>query len=353
MISMVTRQSVIAAIKRCDAVGRERFRDEYGFGPGRYALRYRGRVYDSKAIVGVAAGLELDDEPLPASAFSGGVEHSARRLVLLGFDVRHGDRRLDAEDVALPQRLSLRPLAADLRLYVCRPTNRRSIAACYANDFGTLIAPMTVVNGKPTDLSKHAKPLPGLPYVLDNGAWACHEAGIEWREDPFVRLVERLGKQAGGSPGWLVLPDIVCGGERSLEHSLRWMDDRRAWLREHVDAVALAVQDGMTPARVGPLLEQYGIGVIFVGGSAGKGTPNWKWKHLHEWTDMAADIGVRVHVGRVNGERKAGLCRDLGVASIDGSSVTRFSVNATKMARPCDGGEESQRFGPLFVGGRK
>jgi hypothetical protein len=76
-----------------------------------------------------------------------------------------------------------------------------------------------------------------------------------------------------------------------------------------------------------------------VGGSAGKGTPDWKWKTVDQWAQLGLDLGVRVHVGRVNGERKAALCRDYGVTSIDGSCVSKYAVNATKMGRSSDGSE--------------
>lgn len=336
----LTRDSVLSAIAECDRAGRRAFLSWHGYGPSTgYDLVYRGRIYPSKAIAGVAHGYEHGSTPLQASEFSGGAEHTARALVHLGFAVRRDGKRLTTADVAIPQRLGVRSLAGDLRLYVVNPTNARSIAACRHHGFGTLLSPMTVVNDKPVDLSGYVKPLDGLPYMLDNGAWACHQAGIEWRPAPFLRMLDRLGGgvDANQAPRFAVLPDIVGGGERSLDTSLDfWARHQRDGLAERVGQWLLAVQDGLTPEIIRPVLEQHRFG-IFVGGT----TP-WKWGTVHEWAELAHDLGTSIHVGRVNSLRRAMLCRDLGVSSIDGSSVTVFSVNAPKMARAHDGDDDPQ-----------
>jgi hypothetical protein len=91
VIAEVTRASVIAAIGEFDRCGLAASLAWHGFGPATaYELRYRGCRYPSKAVLGVAAGYQLDGEPLRAAAFSGGAEHSARRLVQLGFEVERG-----------------------------------------------------------------------------------------------------------------------------------------------------------------------------------------------------------------------------------------------------------------------
>jgi hypothetical protein len=333
----ISRDSVLAAISECDRAGRRGFLAWHGYGPSTgYDLVYRGRKYPSKAIAGVAHGYEHGSHPLLSTEFSGGAEHTARALVHLGFAVHRDGKRLTTADVQLPQRFGTRP-SADLRLYVVRPTNALSVAACHHHGFGTLLSPMTVVNDKPVDLSGHVRPLDGLPYMLDNGAWACHQAGIEWRPAPFLRMLDRLGGGIAGStaPRFAVLPDIVGGGEQSLDRSLDfWAQRQRDGIEERVGQWLLAVQDGLTPEVIRPVLEQHRFG-IFVGGS----TP-WKWGTVHEWAELAHDLGTSIHVGRVNSLRRAVLCRDLGVSSIDGSSVTVYSVNAPKMARAHDGDDE-------------
>lgn len=336
MITRIERRAVLHAVAEAARTGPDRFVRRYGFRPGtRDVLDVGGLQLPPKAVLAVAHRYQHGDRPLRAHEFSGGLEHAARVLVRLGFRVRRGDQWLTPADVELPDRLSLRPRSAPLRLYVCRPTNARSVAACYEHDFGTLISPLsgrTLPCGGQgiTDLSAHTAPLDGLPYGIDNGVWSCHVAGAPWRGRPFLRLLDRIG--AGAS--FAVLPDIVGGGEESLAFSLDWWRRNKGGVAGDVSHWLLAVQDGMTADQVRAAVLEHGFAGVFVGG-----TTRWKWASLHEWAALGLDLGLRVHVGRVNGERRAALCRDLGVTSIDGSSVTRFAKNAPKMGRSCDGTE--------------
>ena len=67
-----------------DELGRSEFLGLFGFGKStRYTIRYMGRSYDSKAILGVASGMT-------AREFSAGAAHTVRVLTRLGFTVRDG-----------------------------------------------------------------------------------------------------------------------------------------------------------------------------------------------------------------------------------------------------------------------
>ncbi len=323
-IASLSRGDVLEAISECDRSGHAAFCSWHGFSEScSYWARYRRRWYSTKALVGAAAELEPGE-------FSGGVEHSARVMVNLGFAVYRGRERLTKQDVAIGKRLNLRRTIADLRLYVVRPTNARSVEACKEHGFGVLLSPLSNREGRLVDMSGHMHPIPGLPYVLDNGAWPCREVGVPWKPAPMLRLLERLG--AGAE--WVVLPDIVAGGEASLAHSLSFLADHPRELAGL--KLALAVQDGMTIESVRTALLENPVDLIFVGGST-----EWKWRTAHVWAALGHELGKRVHVGRVNGLRRAQLCRDMGIASVDGGSVTRYSVNATVMARAHDGAEPS------------
>jgi hypothetical protein len=342
VIAEIARASVLAAAGEIRRAGRGFALAYYGYGSStEYDAVIDGDLVPAKAVVGLAHRYQHGGAPLHPSTFSGGVEHSAGLLLRLGFEVRRAGE-LVTED-SIPLRLAVRPVAAELRLYACRPTNARSVAACYEHDFGSLLSPLSarVVSkkGEPKrfkldDMSGHTEPLGDLPYVLDNGVWPCHVSGEAWQERPFMQLLERLGPGSTFS----VLPDIVGAGEASLASSLGWWRQHRSGAARGVSNWMLAVQDGMTVDRVRDVVLEHGFG-IFVGGSAGPDTPNWKWTTVDQWAQLGLDLGVRVHVGRVNGERKAALCRDLGVTSIDGSCVSRYAVNATKMGRSSDGTE--------------
>ncbi len=81
--------SVLAAAREFDHLGRDGFLAKYGFGKAReYFLFLDGRYYDSKAICGVAFGLENPDVgALAPSDFSGGEATVAHQLELLRFSV--------------------------------------------------------------------------------------------------------------------------------------------------------------------------------------------------------------------------------------------------------------------------
>jgi hypothetical protein len=89
-----------------DELGRDQFLAKYGYRHAkRYFVRRNGKLYDSKAIAGVAVGFQYSDRgPMLNSEFSGGEGSVVRRLEELGFELV--DRGEDADDGALvlPQR---------------------------------------------------------------------------------------------------------------------------------------------------------------------------------------------------------------------------------------------------------
>jgi len=83
------RNSILEAIKEYDILGEDGFLSKYGFGKSRrYFLKYNNRLYDSKAIVGVAYGFEFPSEGyLKPESFSGGFNTVQKLLEQLGFEV--------------------------------------------------------------------------------------------------------------------------------------------------------------------------------------------------------------------------------------------------------------------------
>lgn len=90
--ALTERTAVLAAIAEYDRLGARSFLAKYGFRPAReYFLLHEGRLYDSKAIAGVAHGYQHPSlGHLQASDFSGGEETVAKALRALGFGIsRH------------------------------------------------------------------------------------------------------------------------------------------------------------------------------------------------------------------------------------------------------------------------
>lgn len=156
----------------------------------------------------------------------------------------------------------------------------------------------------------------GFPYALDNGAWTAHQNGRPFDSAAFLGCVDLLGKGAD----FVVVPDIVAGGLRSLEFSLSWLP-RVSWATERV---LLAVQDGMSQRDVSAFLSPRAG--IFIGG-----TTAWKLATLKEWARLAKARDCWCHVGRVNTVRRIGLCVEAKADSFDGSSASRFRKSLAKL----------------------
>jgi hypothetical protein len=90
--NLTSRDAVLQAIKEYDELGREAFLKKYGFGPARsYYVVHDGKRYDSKAIAGVAYGLQHPGRGhLAGRDFVGGASTVQPVLEALGFDFDYG-----------------------------------------------------------------------------------------------------------------------------------------------------------------------------------------------------------------------------------------------------------------------
>jgi hypothetical protein len=152
---------------------------------------------------------------------------------------------------------------------------------------------------------------------IDNGAWADFRAGRAFDEDAYEKFLDWLPV----TPDWIVLPDIVAGGARSLALSLRYLNRCAAV----APLCLLAVQDGIEPADVAPLVGP-GLG-IFLGGST-----EWKIERMQAWGQFCAERKLYYHVARVNSTKRMFLAIASGADSIDGSSLSRYAVTAPHLS---------------------
>jgi hypothetical protein len=84
----ITRAAVLAAVVEHDRLGEIAFFAKHAYEPPRsYWLRFRGRLYPLKAIVGAAHGIANGCPSLDAAVFSGGRRHAAALVERLGFRV--------------------------------------------------------------------------------------------------------------------------------------------------------------------------------------------------------------------------------------------------------------------------
>jgi hypothetical protein len=157
--------------------------------------------------------------------------------------------------------------------------------------------------------------------VGDNGAWADFQAGRAFDEDAFERFLDWFSAQPV-TPQWIVLPDIVAGGLRSLELSLRYQNR----CLSIAPLVLIAVQDGMRQSDLDPFVGR-NVGV-FLGGST-----RWKLDSMALWGKFCAERGIYYHVARVNTERRIWMAIAAGADSVDGSSGSRFASTIPMLNR--------------------
>ncbi len=112
---------------------------------------------------------------------------------------------------------------------------------------------------------------------------------------------------------FIVCPDIVAGGKRSLDFSMEWAEDKL----KTAPNLALVLQDGMTP----DILLEYGLerfNILFVGG-----TVEWKWKTFVGWKEFCKSFKKQCHVGQCGTLRRLELCEQIGIDSIDSTNFAR------------------------------
>ena len=142
------------------------------------------------------------------------------------------------------------------------------------------------------------------PYACDNGAWTCHQKGIPFDDDMFLRYLDLRAEDAK----WVVVPDKVGCKDSSLEMYHRWSSVLSGL------PLMMAAQDGMTPRDV-----PNNVVGVFLGG-----TTEYKLSSLKGWGVWAKKQNKLLHVARVNSARRLDLCLAAGATSVDGSGVVRF-----------------------------
>lgn len=157
---------------------------------------------------------------------------------------------------------------------------------------------------------KHWRPTSkGQLYAVDNGKFGADTKGRNWSEQEFLEVLGRL--KPDHPPAFVVVPDIVAGGDESLRFSQGWrkrLDDLGfGWMTFY-----LAVQDGMTPALVTRELSSGRWGGVLVGG-----TKRFKYQTLESWVGICHRRGLKVHVGGIGLPEDLAWARSRGADSCD------------------------------------
>jgi hypothetical protein len=211
-----------------------------------------------------------------------------------------------------------------MKLYASWTGTKKNLRALRNNGWSLLMSPDTLFRCK----NKTAPLWPdgtAAPYVLDNGAWGCHQREEPFNETAFLWAYDRIAANAE----WVVAPDIVGGGLDSLSLTKTWLPKL-----DH-KKVLIAVQDGMTSEHVDPLMDlNRGI---FLGG-----TTEYKMSSMMDWGKYCAAKNIYFHVARVNTIKRFRACQAAGADSIDGSGASRFACTASLLP---DAAKQQSLFG--------
>lgn len=157
-----------------------------------------------------------------------------------------------------------------------------------------------------TPLTRFTRQAPEMPFAIDNGCFK------RFLEAEFLSLLERE-KPTRHLCRFVTCPDIVASARRTLEVFERWMSRREL----HGWPLALVAQDGLEDLEI----PWDSIKAVFIGGST-----DWKMgKHAADVIRAALMLGKWVHVGRVNTPERWEHFEELGVSSVDGSGIARYS----------------------------
>ena len=144
----------------------------------------------------------------------------------------------------------------------------------------------------------------GVPWCADNGCFS-----EKWDEAKWWAFLE-ANAYAASDCLFAVAPDVVGDGWRTLIKARPWLMKIKALGYP----VAYVAQDGCEKHPI----PWHDFDVLFIGG-----TTEWKLGPVaRQVVAEAKSRGKRVHMGRVNSQRRYEYARAIGCDSVDGTYLT-------------------------------
>jgi len=150
----------------------------------------------------------------------------------------------------------------------------------------------------------------GRPCALDNGAYLSYMRGYPFLESYFWRAMSKC-YELKLKLDFIVVPDIVGGGEASFDFSLNWLNKLIG------GSLAFVIQSG-TPIKHMEDIWPLPISTIFIGGSH-----LWDWSKVAEWREWAKEKGLVFHIGRIGNLNDLHKAKAVGADSVDSTNFTR------------------------------
>ncbi len=155
-----------------------------------------------------------------------------------------------------------------------------------------------------TPLTRYTNRHPAAHFAIDNGAFS------NFKRSAFEALLKRE-QERKHLCRFVAVPDVVASARRTLEVFDYWFPLLGGW------PLALVAQDGQEDL---PIAWEH-LDAIFIGGTT-------KWKESDAAIQVikaAKAMSKWVHVGRVNDPNRFAAFVKLGVDSVDGSGIARYS----------------------------
>ena len=152
-------------------------------------------------------------------------------------------------------------------------------------------------------------PTENLFWALDNGAYSVWVNNLPFPEELFLKTLNKI--PPNNPPDFIVCPDIVATGKKSLIFSLSWIEECPKDYEYY-----LSVQDGMAENDVLQHIEKFDG--IFVGG-----TMKWKLRTAREWCCLAHENGIPCHIARIGTFKRLVFAKSVNADSIDSSTFVQ------------------------------
>ena len=178
-------------------------------------------------------------------------------------------------------------------LYFANPCNPSVVDVMRDNTLGYIDTPAQG-NTRPADVQ----------WCADNGCFSNR-----WDETKWWKFLTD-NAHASTTCAFAVAPDVVADAEATWAKSAPWLPRIRALGYP----AALVAQDGMENQPV----QWESFDVLFIGGST-------EWKlgpHARQLAAEAKRRGKRIHMGRVNSEKRYRYAEAIGCDSVDGTFLT-------------------------------
>lgn len=185
-----------------------------------------------------------------------------------------------------------------MKIYFAAHGNKNIIKEQIKNNWGMMNTPFN-----------WRTPTEDLFWALDNGAYSVWKNNLPFPSELFLKTLNKI--PSNKPPNFIVCPDIVAAGKKSLNFSLSWIEKCPKDYEYY-----LSVQDGMKEKDILPIIKEFDG--VFVGG-----TMKWKIRTAERWCCLAHKNKIPCHIARIGIFKRLLFARTIGANSIDSSTFVQ------------------------------